>query len=256
MPFRPTDAHPRGLVGGQPREDPTVPTACATRRPRRQASGLAKPRTLLTVLTLTACATTVPSPLPAQAAHGILRSISAVHGRELAEFLGDPAGGTGTLLAEPLVEVDEPYVLVHLATNRVHLVDGVESLWSAPAATGNGFRLAGAGKRWTFTTPKGLFRVRRKEKDPVWVAPDWYFVEKGLPVPAQNDSSRRIPGAMGNTAIYLGDGIAIHGTSAPSLVLNPDPERRRVSHGCIRLTDESARELYHLVEVGTPVLIY
>lgn len=243
MPFRPTDAHRRGLV--------------TTPHPRPRASRLATPRTLLAVLTLTACATTAPSPLPAQSsAHGILRSISAVHSRELAEFLGDPAGGTGALLAEPLVEVDEPYVLVHLATNRVHLVDGVESLWSAPAATGNGFRLAGAGKRWTFTTPKGLFRVRRKEKDPVWVAPDWYFVEKGLPVPAQNDGSRRIPGAMGNTAIYLGDGIAIHGTSAPSLVLNPDPERRRVSHGCIRLTDESARELYHLVEVGTPVLIY
>lgn len=220
-------------------------------------SFFATPGALLAVLAATACATIAPSALPAQSsARGVVRSISALHGPELTELLGDPAGAPGAFLAEPLVEVDEPYVLVHLATNRVHLVDGVESLWSAPAATGNGFRLAGAGKRWTFTTPKGLFRVRRKEKDPVWVAPDWYFVEKGLPVPAQNAGSRRIPGAMGNTAIYLGDGIAIHGTSAPALVLNPDPERRRVSHGCIRLTDESARELYHLVEVGTPVLIY
>mgnify|MGYP002032576303 CR=1 FL=1 len=31
---------------------------------------------------------------------------------------------------------------------------------------------------------------------------------------------------------------------------------RRVSHGCIRLTNEHAHELMHMVEVGTPVLIY
>jgi len=61
---------------------------------------------------------------------------------------------------------------------------------------------------------------------------------------------------MGSTAIYLGDGIAIHGTNQPELLLNPDPERRRVSHGCIRLTNEAARTLMYMVDVGTPVLIY
>jgi lipoprotein-anchoring transpeptidase ErfK/SrfK len=61
---------------------------------------------------------------------------------------------------------------------------------------------------------------------------------------------------MGTTALYLGDGIAIHGTGSPQLVLNPDPEARKVSHGCIRLTNEAARELMHMVDVGTPVLIF
>lgn len=159
-------------------------------------------------------------------------------------------------LPGPLLDHDEPYVVVHLAENRVFLVDGTTTLWSAPAGTGTGFRLAGAGQRWTFTTPQGLFRVLRKEKDPMWEAPDWYYVEKGLTPPALNSPSRRMPGVMGTTAIYLGDGIAIHGTNSPQLLLNPDPEARRVSHGCIRLTNEAARELYHLVDVGTPVLIY
>ena len=90
----------------------------------------------------------------------------------------------------------------------------------------------------------------------MWIAPDWHYIERGVPVPPANARSRRIRGAMGNTAIYLGDGIAIHGTSNPGLILNPDPESRRVSHGCIRLTNEAARELYHLVEVGTPVLVF
>jgi lipoprotein-anchoring transpeptidase ErfK/SrfK len=38
--------------------------------------------------------------------------------------------------------------------------------------------------------------------------------------------------------------------------MNPDPDVHRVSHGCIRLNNENVRELMHMVEVGTPVLIY
>ncbi len=159
-------------------------------------------------------------------------------------------------LEVPLLPVEGPYVVVHLARNRVFLVEDGRVRWSAPAGTGTGFRLSGAGRRWKFTTPRGLFRVLRKEKDPVWEAPDWYYVEKGLPIPPDDDPSRRIPGVMGATALYLGYGIAIHGTDRPELLLHPDPERRRVSHGCIRLTDEAARELYHRVRVGTPVLVY
>lgn len=158
--------------------------------------------------------------------------------------------------AEPLVRPGGRYVVVHLAENRVFVFDDDDAVWSAPAGTGTGFRLERGQHRWKFTTPKGLFKVKRMEKDPIWEAPDWLYVERGQAIPAQDHPSRRIPGAMGTTAIYLGDGIAIHGTEAPQLLLNPDPEARRVSHGCIRLTNEAARELMHLVDVGTPVLIY
>lgn len=148
------------------------------------------------------------------------------------------------------------WVLVHVARNRVYLMDGGRSIWSAPAGTGTGFRLSGAGQDWAFDTPRGFFRILRKEKDPIWEAPDWYYVERGVRPPPPDHPSRRIPGVMGNTALYLGDGIAIHGTNAPGLLLDPDPERRRVSHGCIRLTNEAARELFHEVDVGTPVLVF
>jgi len=159
-------------------------------------------------------------------------------------------------LGVPLLDHDGPYIVVHLVENRVFLLDGPDVVWSAPAGTGTGFRLSGQGHRWTFTTPRGLFTVRRKEKDPVWEAPDWYYVEKGIRIPPLDHPSRRIPGVMGSTAMYLGDGIAIHGTNNPGLLLNPDPERRRVSHGCIRLTNEDARDLFHQIEVGTPVLVF
>lgn len=167
-----------------------------------------------------------------------------------------PSGPAGPVLDQPLIQTEGRYAVVHLKQNRVFVFEGRTGVWSAPAGTGTGFRLAGEGQRWTFTTPRGLFRVIRKEKDPVWEAPDWYFVERGRPLPPDGDARRRIPGVMGNTAVYLGDGIAIHGTNDPERLLNPDPDRRRISHGCIRLTNESAREFFHLVPVGTPVLIY
>ncbi|MGD8319782.1 MAG: L,D-transpeptidase [Gemmatimonadota bacterium] len=156
----------------------------------------------------------------------------------------------------PLVPQGGRYVVVHLAENRVFVFDGNRAVWSAPAGTGTGFRLDRGRHRWKFSTPRGMFRIQRMEKDPLWEAPDWHYVEKGLPIPPENSPARLMRGVMGSTAIYLGDGIAIHGTNQPQLILNPDPERRRVSHGCIRLTNESARTLMHMVEVGTPVLIY
>lgn len=157
---------------------------------------------------------------------------------------------------EPLVDSDEPYVLVHIAESRVMVVEGTRVVWSARAGTGHGMELEGAGQEWTFTTPVGFFRVRRKEKDPVWQAPDWYFVQRGMQPPARNDPSRFIDTTLGTSALFLGDGLAIHGTDQPELLMPDDPEDRRVSHGCIRLTDEAARELYHRVTVGTPVVIF
>jgi lipoprotein-anchoring transpeptidase ErfK/SrfK len=156
----------------------------------------------------------------------------------------------------PLVPQDGPYVVVHLAENRVFVFEGNRAVWSAPAGTGTGFRLDTGRHRWKFSTPRGMFRIQRMEKDPLWEAPDWHFIEKGVPIPPDNSPARLMRGVMGSTAIYLGDGIAIHGTNQPGLLLHPDPERRRVSHGCIRLTNEAARALMHRVDVGTPVLIY
>ena len=171
-------------------------------------------------------------------------------------FFKDEILESAPTLDSPLVGSGQRYIVVHLAENKVYVFEGDHAIWGAPAGTGTGFELANGDHEWKFSTPRGMMRVRRMEKDPLWEASDWHYVEKGLKPPAQDDPSRTMKGVMGSTAIYLGDGIAIHGTDRPELVLNPDPDKRRVSHGCIRLTNENARELMHMVEVGTPVLIY
>ena len=181
----------------------------------------------------------------AHAAVVCLLALAAVH----------PAAAQAKYLDAPL-DPGRPYIVIRLADNRLDLVDGADILWSAPVATGTGFRLEGAGESWEFDTPRGLFRVERKEKDPVWIMPDWAFVERGERVPPPDSPRRRRAGMLGSTALYIGHELAIHGTANPELVLNPDPDARRVSHGCIRMTDEDARRLFHEVEVGTLVLIY
>ena len=181
---------------------------------------------------------------PKLAAQSVLRDLVD------AEPAGPPA------FDEPPLDVDGRYVVIRLGENRLYVLDGRTVEWAAPVATGTGFRLAGGGEGWTFDTPRGVFRVQRKETDPVWIMPDWAFVERGLPVPPQDSPSRRRRGMLGNTALYIGYELAIHGTNRPELVLRDDPDERRVSHGCIRMTDQHARELYHMVEVGTLVLIY
>ena len=45
-------------------------------------------------------------------------------------------------LSAPLVHHDGRYIVVHLRENRVFVFEGSEAVWSAPAGTGTGFRLA------------------------------------------------------------------------------------------------------------------
>jgi lipoprotein-anchoring transpeptidase ErfK/SrfK len=140
-------------------------------------------------------------------------------------------------------------VVVDLDENLLHFKQGETVLWSAPVGTGTGMRLITDDDDWDFSTPTGTFQVEYKELDPVWIAPDWYFVRNNLRVPPQNDPSRYFNGTLGAAAVYIAPYLAIHGTDQPDLL------GQRVSHGCIRLEDRYARRLYHNVQVGTEVII-
>ncbi len=91
--------------------------------------------------------------------------------------------------------------------------------------------------------------VQFKEQNPIWFIPDWWFIENKLPIPPADSPGPQQEGGLGAAAVYLGNEIAIHGTDKPELL------GQRVSHGCIRLSNENALRLYHNVQVGTPVVI-
>jgi hypothetical protein len=150
---------------------------------------------------------------------------------------------------EFLEEAPGIYVVVDLDTNRLRLMDGHRKLWEALVGTGTGLRLQADDGDWEFTTPQGVFQIQYKEEVPVWYLPDWYFIEKGIPIPADDAPERKVFGQLGIAAVYIGREIAIHGTNHPELL------GQRVSHGCIRLHNDFALRLFHNVQVGTPVVI-
>ncbi|HEX8904888.1 MAG TPA: L,D-transpeptidase [Longimicrobiaceae bacterium] len=140
-------------------------------------------------------------------------------------------------------------VVVDLDANQLYFAKGRRVLWSAPVGTGTGLRMESDRDAWDFHTPNGAFHVTHKAVEPDWIAPDWYFLEHGLRVPGPNDPRRRFTRGLGAAAVYIGQGLAIHGTDKPELL------GRRVSHGCIRLSNANALRLYHDVQVGTEVVV-
>ncbi len=108
---------------------------------------------------------------------------------------------------------DEVYLHVSVDRRELYVMRGSEVLHRFPVAVGKGAYLRHRDAEnggWLFETPAGVFSVGRKEEDPVWYAPDWHFIEKGRAVPPANSPSRYFPGDMGEYALYLGDGLAIH----------------------------------------------
>lgn len=144
------------------------------------------------------------------------------------------------------------YIVVDTARNRLYVRRRAQVLLAAVASTGSGTILDypdRPGARWVFDTPRGEFMIQSKFMNPVWVKPDWAFVEEGLEVPA--DPAQRVEaGMLGDYALGFGNGFFIHGTLYTRLL------GKNVTHGCVRLNDEDLRSVYRLADIGTPIMIF
>jgi len=146
----------------------------------------------------------------------------------------------------------QPYILVDTARNHLYIRYRDRVMLDALASTGSGTILDKPGEtqgQWIFDTPRGEFFVQSKLTNPVWVKPDWAFIEEGLAVP-KNQEERIEPGVLGEYALGFGKGYFIHGTLYTRLL------GKNVTHGCIRLNDDDLKSVYRLAKVGTPILIF
>ncbi len=146
----------------------------------------------------------------------------------------------------------QPYILVDTARNHLYIKRGDQVMLDALASTGSGTILDKPGDskgQWIFDTPRGEFTVQSRLTNPVWVKPDWAFIEEGLEVP-KSQADRLEPGVLGEYALGFGKGYFIHGTLYPRLL------GKNVTHGCIRLNDDDLKSLYRLAKVGTPIIIF
>lgn len=143
------------------------------------------------------------------------------------------------------------YILINTTSNDFYLYKHTKLIRKGKCSTGSYTLLtSGDNKQWIFKTPKGKFFIHGKTSDPVWIKPDWAFVEEGLPIPSKNHPSRYEYGVLGDYALSLGQGYLIHGTLYKRFLGMP------VTHGCIRLNDDDLDLVYHTLEVGSRVYIY
>jgi lipoprotein-anchoring transpeptidase ErfK/SrfK len=94
-----------------------------------------------------------------------------------------------------------------------------------------------------YPTPNGTFEILEKKKDPWWYPPKSAWAKDKKPIPPG-------PGnPLGPYFMDLGDGFGIHAT--------PDEASLgySASHGCVRLSEWSAQQVFKAVEKGTPVYI-
>jgi hypothetical protein len=146
---------------------------------------------------------------------------------------------------------DKPYILVNTTENRFVLRNSKDTLRTGMCSTGKDeILIYPDGTRKPFKTPKGMFSVLLKRKDPVWVKPDWAFIEEGMKPPSARSAERYDEATLGAYALTIGDGYMLHGTLYQRFLGLP------VTHGCVRLGDDDLEVIYNSLDKGAKVFIY
>ena len=183
---------------------------------------------------------------------------------------------------EEIAPKDRPYLVVSLAERRVLYLKGQDTLYKAAVAVGSGKTLVMGGVTKRFVTPRGRMAITHKELDPIWVPPNWHYIEyarktgRGIidmsnaspgalagyapgQVPVRGNSviippwgspQRAHKGVLGVAKLEMYDGYYFHGTDNEASVGSA------ASHGCIRMRKDDIMWMYRNVPVGTQVYIY
>lgn len=89
---------------------------------------------------------------------------------------------------------------VSLNDKMLLVINGADTLRTAPIAVGMGSALNYGGRRWFFETPRGRRKVLRKEADPVWTPPEWAYAE------VAHEYGLKLRALPGNKPFRLKDG--------------------------------------------------
>ena len=146
---------------------------------------------------------------------------------------------------------DKPYILINTTENRFVLRNSKDTIRTGVCSTGKDeILIYPDGTRKPFKTPKGMFSVQLKRKDPVWTKPDWAFIEEGLKPPSARSAERYDEATLGSYALNIGDGYMLHGTLYQRFLGLP------VTHGCVRLGDADLEVIFKTLDKGAKVFIY
>lgn len=185
-------------------------------------------------------------------------------------------------------------ITVSTAENKVYARRNGDLVFEAVCSTGKNERLESGGRTMIFRTPIGRFRIREKEENPLWVPPDWHYIEeaqkRGLGVvrlrrgqsiggvyvsgkevfdggrPVSPDEVIVRGGAVvippvGTTARAVPDVLGTHRLNLGDGYALHGTQAvsqlgQSVSHGCVRLHNDDIARLYSMASVGDEVIIY
>jgi len=95
-------------------------------------------------------------------------------------------------------------IIVSIARRRLWTVVGVhDTLLAASVAVGSERSLAYGSQHWSFQTTPGIRTVLSKEENPVWIPPDWHYVE------VARREGLKLVWLHGDTSIDLHDGSSL-----------------------------------------------
>lgn len=149
------------------------------------------------------------------------------------ELLDDVSRNAGTvadslqtmLATAPDSASTKPYIVVSIEDRRLWYKFGDTTLYTTQVAVGSGKTLVqnrGRRQEFKFDTPRGRLVVQSKEMDPVWVPPDWHYVEqakkKGLGILAL-DRNKAIPSGDGTSISVDGNDVVKRGADGVEVPL-------------------------------------
>ncbi len=130
------------------------------------------------------------------------------------------------------------YIVISLEDHRLWYKDGDSVLFTAAVTTGRGRILerVGADAHWKFETPRGRLMVVSKETDPVWIPPDWHFIElareRGLGL-VQLNHGQILRTSDGGTLRVSGTDVVRRSADGRRTPIESSDERELVSDGKI-----------------------
>lgn len=101
-----------------------------------------------------------------------------------------------------------------------------------------------------YRTPRGVYRINSKAKNPEWLMPDseWVAPElRGSIIPGGDPRNPLKSRWLGITDPIVG--VGIHGTADEASL------GQAASHGCLRMAVPDVEELFSAVPLGTPIYI-
>ena len=160
------------------------------------------------------------------------------------------------LAATPGHPVDRPYLVISIADHRLWYRQGDSVLFTAAVATGSGRVLerVDGDAHWRFETPRGRLQVVAKDTAPVWIPPDWHYVEeaarRGLGV-VRLQRGERIPTPDGAWITVVGSDVVKQDAEGRITPFSVEEGRELVSGGNMIIPPFGTRQRKYLGVLGT-----